>query len=42
MRKMAEDLRIMERRADDSRRTMLKELSESVDTMAKTIAKLAE
>ncbi len=42
MRKIADDVRIAERRADESRRAMLKDLSETVDAMAKSIAKLAE
>ncbi len=42
MRKIVDDLRSAERRAEDSRRKMLKDLSESVDAMAKSIAKLAE
>ena len=42
MRKMADDLRIMERRNDEARRAMLKDLSETVESMAKSIAKLAE
>ena len=42
MRKITDDLRSAERRADESRRAMLKDLSESFDAMAKTIAKLAE
>ncbi len=42
MRKVVDDIRSIERRNDEARRTMLKDLSETVDAMAKSIAKLAE
>ena len=42
MRKMADDLRIMERRNEEARRAIFKDLSETVESMAKSIAKLAE
>jgi flagellar hook-basal body complex protein FliE len=42
MRKIADEQRSAERRAEEARRAMLKDLSETVDAMAKSIAKLAE
>ncbi len=42
MRKVVDDIRSIERRNEEARRAMLKELSETVDVMAKSIAKLAE
>jgi polyhydroxyalkanoate synthesis regulator phasin len=42
MRKIADDVRISERRAEESRSALIKNLAETVDAMAKNIAKLAE
>ncbi len=42
MRKVVEDIRSVERRNEEARRALLKDLSKTVDEMAKSIAKLAE